>query len=261
MFLLPIKKVITCQLLLILLLPVYAFSAEPFVFYTYHNKPPYFFGEVPSGREKMAVTGIYQAFVNYINTQQSALKVTLEFQPRIRLENQLNSQKLKGAILGVNPLWFKDKAKTKFHWSAPFMQDRDVLVVKTGNQFDYAHPRDLVGRSLALPRGLYFWGVTERIKEGKITAFETNSDLQNLGMVEFGRVDATILSVLSARYFLNDKKNASVLTLLKTPHDAFARMVLFPKSTQSQYQSLKAAIEKSLTDPAWVNQLAKWGYR
>ena len=235
-------------------------AKERFTLYTYHNKPPYFFGSIPSGREKYATTGVYRAFVAYLNTQLKDIEIELEFSPRIRLEGSLTDGQLNGAIIGVNPLWFKDKERTRYLWSHTFMKDKDVIVVRAGEAFPYKHPRDLEGKSLALPRGLYFWGVTERIKQGKILVFETNSDIQNLGMVEFGRADGTIISILSAEYLFQQRISRGLLEVLKTPHDQFERMILFPISQRRQFAIINKHIEKALQDDAWLKELEKHNY-
>ncbi len=235
-------------------------AKERFTLYTYHNKPPYFFGAIPAGRENTATIGLYRAFVAYLNRQLQDIEVELKFSPRIRLEGSLTDGKLNGAIIGVNPLWFKDKERTRYLWSDAFMQDKDIVVVRAGKAFPYKHPRDLEGKSLALPRGLYFWGVTERIKQGKILVFETNSEVQNLGMVEFGRADATIISILSAEYLFKQRVSQGLLEVLTTPHDEFERMILFPISQKRQFSIINKHIKKALTDKAWLKELAKYHY-
>jgi polar amino acid transport system substrate-binding protein len=238
-----------------------AFAKERFTFYTYHNKPPYFFGSIPAGREKHATKGVYRAFVAYLNTQLKDMEVELEFSPRIRLEGSLTDGQLNGAIIGVNPLWFKDKERTRYLWSHALMNDKDVIVVRAGDNFPYKHPRDLEGKSLALPRGLYFWGVTERIKQGKILVFETNSEIQNLGMVEFGRADGTIISILSAEFLFKQRITQGLLEVLEAPHDQFERMILFPISQKRQFKIINKHMEKALQDDSWLKELEKHGYK
>ena len=238
-----------------------ALSQERFTLYTYHNKPPYFFGSIPAGREKYATIGIYRAFAAYLNKRLQEIEVEVEFSPRIRLEGHLTDGQLNGAIIGVNPLWFKDKERSRYLWSSPFMKDEDVIVVHAGDAFPYTHPRDLEGKSLVLPRGLYFWGVTERIKQGKILVFETNSEAQNLAMVEFGRADATIISVLSAQYFFKQRISHGLLEVLKTPHDQFERMILFPISQRRQFEIINKHIKNALQDDVWLKELEKYAYK
>jgi polar amino acid transport system substrate-binding protein len=237
-----------------------AYAKERIKMYSYHNKPPYFLASTSSAYKKPDTVGIYRAFVAYLNSQLQDVEVVLEFSPRIRLERSLTDGKLDGAIIGVNPLWFKDKKRTKYLWSHSFMKDKDVIVVRTGKAFPYEHPKDLEGKSLALPRGLYFWGVTERIKKGVIQVFETNSDVQNLGMVEIGRADGTIISTLSAKHLFKQRASQGLLEVLKTPHDQFERMILFPANQKRQFSIINKHIEKALNDDVWLKELAKHHY-
>ncbi len=231
-------------------------AQEEFKFYTYHNKPPYV---LDASLPKEKVTGLYRAYVKYLNAQQQDFNIELVFLPRLRLEGELTQGALQGAVIGVNPRWFNDKAKTRYLWTGAFMADKDVLVVKRGLAFPYAAPEDLIGRSLALPRGAYFFGVSELIAAGKIIAFKTTSELQNLEMVEFKRADATIMSLLTARYFLSHQFKSSRFETLKVPHDSYTRRVLFPKNKHLAFKRLVNIINQSFTDPVWLAELNKWG--
>lgn len=246
----PCFKWILCSLLWLPITGV----ADTFTLYTYHQKPPYYFKK----KEESSVLGVYQALVDYLNRAQSDIFVKLEFRPRIRLENELNSGQLKGAIVGVNPLWFKDKSKTRYFWTEAFMNDQDVIVVRNGQEFPFAHPRDLEGRTMALPRGLYFWGVTERIKEKKIKVFETDSDIQNLSMVAYNRADATILSILTANYLFEKEFKDTWFSILETPHDKFERSILFPRYYKYEYRKLNNLLKKVMSDNEWQSVLKHW---
>lgn len=227
--------------------------------YTYHNKPPYYF--IHNDGKSKVVKGIYQDFIHYVNTQQNEVQLKLTFVPRVRLENALKERRLDGGIIGVNPLWFGDKAMSTYQWSSPIMQDRDVLIVLEGETFDYSHPKNLEGRTLALLRGLYYWGVTERVKQGKITALMTDAGIQNLSLVSHGRADATILSQLTAEYYFTQQGSAERFEILATPHDEFERRLLFPRSLFPQFKQLKKHINNALNSPVWVKQLSKWQHQ
>jgi len=255
---LSLEKILLGLILSVGLLLNDAHGSEDFTFYTYHKKPPYTFVGQTKQSHTLEQKGLYQAYVDYLNTRQDGLQIKLKFIPRLRLESQLRSGELDGAIIGVNPLWFNDKGEVDYLWSAAFMQDQDVIVVRAGGAFPYAKPVDLVGRLLALPRGGYFWGVSELKAAGKIQVFETNTERQNLEMLALGRVHATIMSMLSARYFFNHDLKHSKFEILDTPHDTFARRVLFPQYLKARYQRLAAIIKESINDSLWKEELARW---
>lgn len=232
-------------------------SATEVVFYTYHEKPPYFFHDTGTKNDP----GIYESFVRYLNHKQSETKIRLDFQPRIRLEDNLNNGPLRGAIIGVNPVWFKDINKQRFYWSGAFMWDKDIVVTRGDAVFPYSNPQDLLGKNLALSRGLYFWGVSELAAAKKLTIFETNSDLQNMQMVNLKRVDATITSILTYEHFSKTEFTHGELKMLATPHDKYERMILFPKTKQKEFELLDPYISASLDDPLWQAELKKYHYQ
>ena len=234
-----------------------AAAGEECLLYSYHNKPPYY-AEFESER-KVAGPWIYEDLARYLNERQAEFQVKIQYLPRVRLERDLERGTLNGGVVGVNPLWFKDKDQTRYLWTAPFMEDRDVVVVQQGKAFPYAHPRDLAGKRLTLPRGLYWWGVTELILEGKIQAEYTDQDQQNLEKVALGRADATITSYLSFVRLAQQRFPQGGLECLPVPHDRFERRILFPHRLAAQHRALAAVLEGALADPAWRERLAVYG--
>ncbi len=243
------RRLLQWGMLIGLALPL-SVNANVFTLYTYHDKPPYYENN-HHGEASTPPPGIYKALVDYLNSKQSNWVIKLAFQPRKRLESQLNANRLPGGIIGVNPVWFKDKEKSRYLWSPPFMQDKDVVVTRKSDAFDYQHPNDLVGMRLALPRGLYFWGVTELVNANKIEVYETSSDVQDLQMVLLNRADATITSALTFQHFSRALFKANDFAVLATPHDKFERMILFPKQYETVYRTLAPIIQEAMSDPQW----------
>ena len=236
---------------LILLTTQSAWATKEFIFYTYHNKPPYYLSGDSQANNSVAM--LYQTFVDSLNAQQSEYKIKLVYTPRGRIDSLLKNNTLNGAVIGVNPAWFKDKPMEKYIWSDGIMMDKDVIITHQSQQFNYQHPRDLEGKRLALSRGLYYWGVTERVKENKIKMYETNADEQNLNMVKFSRVDATIMSLPTAQYFFKSGFDVKDFKILEVPHDQFERMILFPKHTEDVYDTLNEEIKKAKQNKVWLD--------
>lgn len=223
------------------------------IFYSYHNKTPYYIHS--SDTENILNNFIYTNVAKYLNNKQTKYNVKIKYMPRIRLETELNNKTLNGAIIGVHQNWFSDREMEKYLWTEPFMVDKDVVIVKKGNSFVYRGPNDLIGKHLSIPRGLYFWGVSELINDGKIKADITNSDLQNFQMVAAGRCDATISSHLTFIQLTNEYFQNDELEYLETPHDSFDRKILFPKELEREYKFFKPIFEKILSDAEWITTL------
>jgi len=253
------------------LMPPFALAAEQFTVYTYHDKPPYFSHRpgaeasykphqhnTPGVGTQHHEKELYAAFIELINNQQDDWHLELVHLPRKRLNLLLQAKHLEGAVIGVNPSWFNDENKQRYLWSSEFMHDKDVVVVSEGNIIPYLHPEDLAGKTLALQRGFYFWGITEQAKIGKIEVLETTSDIQNLKLVALGRVDATIMSDLTFKFFKGHKQVDNKLVALPEPHDRFTRHLMFTQHSAQAHTQLADTIELISKSPAWRAQLASY---
>jgi polar amino acid transport system substrate-binding protein len=227
--------------------------------YTYHDKPPYFMhsnkNNQPVGTSE---AGIFLDFVNYLNTQQNNNWYELHFMPRLRLENLLNDGELDGIIIGVNPLWFKDKEQKKFLWTSAIMNDRDIFLVNDESSINFNKPEEFIGLTFVLARGSYYKGITELAKQEKIKMSVTNSAQQNLDMLSHHRADVTIMSELTANYFFNNQYPRDQFRILTTPHDIFERMILIPSSQKHLHQELSTIVKTAASDKAWQDKLEQW---
>ncbi|MCG8609459.1 MAG: transporter substrate-binding domain-containing protein [Pseudomonadales bacterium] len=249
---------------IVLLVPL-ACHSETFTLYTYHNKPPYYLSDLVPDHSGIpeADTGdyIYETFVRLLNQAlrqretDDGLTVKLKFQPRKRLEEQLVAKHLNGAIIGVHPVWFEDKARSRYLWSDAFMQDQDVVVVRRDSALNYTTPQDLMGMKMALPRGHYFWGVNELVEKGQIQRIETNADRQNLQMVLLGRADATITSYPTFLFYASRLYRSGQLQALPHPHDRFDRYLLFPRSQEGYFAILSTLVNKVAVSKLWLQLL------
>lgn len=232
--------------------------AAEFTLYTYHDKPPYYLHA--QGQLETPTGGLYVELAQLLNSRQHGLQLQVSYLPRRRLERHLEEGTLNGGVIGVNPMWFKDVQQTKYLWTTPLMRDQDVIVVRKGTEFAFKHPRDLAGKTMALSRGYYFWGVTEQVAEGKIFAHETEGDINNFRMLLAQRVDATITSILSFKYLSSDPAIRDTLTTLASPHDQFERMILLPRNFMAQHKELNRLMRDPEVNKAWQSLLKKYGH-
>ncbi len=227
-------------------------QAKELIFYTYHDKPPYYFSKKNAQLSPNHPNpGLYQAFIDLLNQQQNQWQIRLEYIPRKRLDLRLQAKTLDGAVIGVNPLWFKDKQQTRYLWSQPILRDVDVIAVKADQRFPYQHPDDLINKLLALPRGYYFWGVSENIAGGQQQVIKATSELQNLKLVASSRVDATILSAKTLRFYESTVFTPTTFQTLNKPHDQYFRAILFPPKFSDAFESLEAIINTLGVSPDW----------
>ncbi len=231
---------------------------------TYHDTPPYF-TEIssstnPTGPQASVdlQQGLYPEFIRLVNRAQNHYRLALSHQPRKRIQLQLQQNALQGAVIGVNPVWFRDKQRTRYLWSPAFMADQDVLVVNSTSTLQYRSLRDFVGITFALPRGYYFKGVTELALQGDIDLIETSSDLQNLKLVQYGRAQATITSKPTITHFKRTLFQNYPFRQLSRPHDEFTRHWLFPRSQDNLFRHLSSAIGEVAQSQRWHQILTEY---
>ncbi|MAZ88085.1 MAG: hypothetical protein CL693_10600 [Cellvibrionaceae bacterium] len=201
-------------------------NPTPFTVYTYHDKPPYFshyrylrksVKQATEIEQIDTAEGLYPAFIELLNQSQQHWSLSLKHLPRKRLQLRLDQNRLDGAVIGVNPLWFSDKSQIKYLWSAGFINDRDVIAVKGSSDIKYTTLEDLHGLKFAVPRGWYFAGISEKIDQDLIQSFETSSDIQNLKLIAQGRVDATVISLPTLLYFQSRMLSPGALSACVNP--------------------------------------------
>lgn len=235
-------------LLLIALACLWSVRADEVVLYAYHLKPPYIV-DAEQG------VGLYYDLARYLNERIGEHRFTTVYLPRRRLETELEQGRLKGLVLGVNPLWFKDESHTRYLWSPAFMNDEDVVVSRSEQPLRYEGPDSLVGLRVGLPTGYYYYGVDELVKAGRIERDDAVSEGANLGKLMLGRVDAIIISRPTLDYYLRHHADWSGrFYVAAKPHDRFDRFVLVPKNYADLLPDLNAALGGILRDPVWRAQ-------
>jgi polar amino acid transport system substrate-binding protein len=237
--------------------PSYASNAEQVKVYTYHEKPPYFMPATENSSSNYQ--GIYADFVDYLNAKQSEYVFELSFLPRIRLENLLTKNSLDGIVIGVNPRWFADTKREKYLWTNAIMKDKNVFLVNEKNSYtNYIKNEQFIGSKMALARGGYHKGITELINQGKIKVSLTNTDIQNLEMLVYNRVDVTIMSPLTVGYILKNNDFKKNFRILAEPHEQYERMILIPKNQAAIFPTLSKIVQQSESDKLWKDKFKIW---
>lgn len=175
--------------------------------------------------------GIYYDFAKLFNRAQSEFYLNVKFVPRKRIDRMLDNNNLDGIIMGVNPIWFGDKDKTKFLWSEFIMEDMDVFVsnstipVKVNNFSDLTHKR--VGGI----HGFRYFGIDELAQQKRLTRINTQSETQLLDMVEKKRIDTAIISIFTLSFL--SKGRSELFYVAEKEHDKFTRHFLIPSKQQT----------------------------
>ncbi len=220
--------------------------------YGYHLKPPFIL-------DTSMNRGLYFDFSTYINARLGYELLQTEYMPRKRLEADLPTPRFNGLVIGVNPLWFHDPKEEKYYWTAPIMRDRDEVVSRQETRFEYNGPESLIGKTVGLSLGYYYFGVDELVAKGKVTREDTDGELQNLQKLLRGRVDVIIISRSTLDYYMKHNNEHRSFYISGRPHDVFDRRVLIPKHRKDIYDQIAPIVAKMDSDPLWISMMA--GYR
>jgi len=229
---------------LIFPLAAVAVEKENIDVYVYHLKPPF----VVSNTNKL---GLYFDFSAYLNSKSNKYHFETVFVPRKRIETMLALNKLNGILLGVNPIWFKDKAETKYLWTTSVYQDQDEIVSLPESPIEYTGVESLAGKVLGGIRGFYYYGIDEQVKQGKVNRFDTIGEYELLQMIVLKRVDVGIVSRSTLEYLTKAKDWQGKFYLSKQPHDKYERRVLVPHYKKAVYDEISTIVKGLPNDPFW----------
>jgi polar amino acid transport system substrate-binding protein len=212
--------------------------------YVYHLKPPFIVSNTN-------MLGLYFDFSDYLNSKTDKYHFETIFVPRKRIETMLALNKINGILLGVNPIWFKDKAETKYLWTANIYQDKDEFVSLPESSFEYSGAESLEGKILGGIRGFYYFGVDEQVKRGEVNRYDTIGEYELLQMVLLKRVDVGIVSRSTLNYLVKAKGWQDRFHISKRPHDEYERRILVPHDKKAIFDEISPIINEINNDPYW----------
>lgn len=219
--------------------------------YVYHLKPPF----IVNNSYKL---GLYFDFSTYLNSKSDKYHFETLFIPRKRIEIMLNAEKLDGILLGVNPVWFNDKAETKYLWTGNVYQDQDEVVSLAERAIEYTGPKSLTGKVLGGVRGFYYFGINEQVSQEKVIRHDTIGEYELLQMLLWERIDICIVSHSTLEYLVKAKNWQGKFYSSKQPHDKYQRRILIPYAKKAVYDEIEPIISNISEDPAWIKILEKY---
>ncbi|WDE10285.1 substrate-binding periplasmic protein [Thalassomonas haliotis] len=249
-----VKSLQLPALLLILFVHYGAGSCRAFAFtvkqevrvYIAHQKAPYV-------TNLSLRQGLYFDLIRQLNSKSENYRFELIYMPRKRLNRNLHEGSLDGIILGVIPLWFKDKARTKYLWSEGIFEDYDDVVSSGDLSFEYQTPKSMIGKNFVGVTGYYYFGLDELVRQQKVKRFDVENEHRLLEMIILKRVDIGIIGHATLRSILADNKGwADKLYFSKnTFSNKFYRRILVPQYYPELFQKLNPLILSVIKSPQW----------
>ena len=227
-------------------------GAKPVVsVYSYHLKAPLII-------DQEAEQGLYYDFVNYLNSNNSKYHFKLVYLPRKRIERLLDSESLDGILLGVNPVWFKDKNETKYLWTREVFTDRDEIVSLMSSAFEFKGPESITSKVFGGVRGFYYFGINEVVEQKKVLRVDVIKEVDLFKMLLLGRVDLAVISRSTFDYMIKENDWPHEFYLSKQPHDIYDRRVLVPKNQEYLFELLNEIVIHLPYDKSWQAKILEY---
>ena len=229
-------------------------NPEKVYVYVYHLKPPYI--------EQLELeTGLYFELIELFNSFQDKYQFIPQFVPRKRLNREIANDTLDGMILGVHPVWFKDKEKIKFLWTKPLLNDRDEFISPVTKPFNYLGEVSLYNMNIGGVRGYHYFRVAPVLKKRKAKLTPTSSELQLLEMLIKKRLDVAVISRATLNYYFNLYPQwRDLVYFSKVPHEQYYRALLSPIKLESQFNIIESLFEQESFLAALEGLKAKYGF-
>ncbi len=213
--------------------------------YVYHLKPP-FITHLESEK------GLYYDFSNYLNNKSKKYRFKTIFIPRKRIDLMIKKKELNGILLGVSPIWFRDKEEQKYLWTSKVFTDQDEVISLKSKAIEYSTPSSLENLVFGGVRGFYYYGINELVEKNRINRIETVSEQALINMLMNKRIDCTIISRSTFDYITGASKNRDLFHISINAHDKYTRKVLVLHKDQAVFDDIEAIIVKMEQDSVWT---------
>lgn len=178
--------------------------------------------------------------------------------PRRRLDRLIESDELNGFVIGVSPVWFKDKEETKYLWLGSFYDDRDEFVSLKTSPFNYVNKQSFNDKTIIGVAGFYYFGINESVDAVHLLRIDTIGELQSLQLIEKKRADFAIVSRSVFNYLKTQNSLQDIYHMSPIPHDQFSRRLLTTKNNKALHEKLAPIMKAIKQDQLWLDILAKY---
>lgn len=238
--------------LIALPVPGRAASVREVPVYDYHLKPPFLF-------TADATRGLDADLIAYLNRKGGPFRFVLRYVPRNRLNRMIEYKLLDGLIIGVNPVWFRDRDEQHYFWSPSYLADEDIVISRKTQPVKYRKPESLLGLRVGFPAGFYYAGISELAAAGKLVSEDGQSEETNLRKLAAGRLDATIVSRSTYTYLLTMYPEwRKQLFAAAYPEERFERRFLIPRSMEHVHAHLRKVLTDVGRDAEWRRILEQY---
>ncbi|WP_349744471.1 substrate-binding periplasmic protein [Roseateles cavernae] len=189
------------------------------------------------------------------------LEVRLSGLPRRRLDLLMRAPDWRGLVPWVVPAWFGDAGMTRFVWSAPVIEDADLVLSHKNRALDYDGPASLRGLRLGGVLGHSYVEVDPLVVQGLVRREDASDTASNLRKLLRGRVDVVFLAQSGWPWWLRQmpELTGQIHVAPKARARYARRMLLSPRLPPELRHTLLALLAKLGRDQTWQRYLARYG--
>lgn len=219
--------------------------------YTYHSKPPLLI-------DQSTQSGLYYQIVNHLNQASTIHHFELIYLPRKRVDKFLEENKLNGILLGVNPVWFKDKNEERYFWTSRVFTDRDEVISLKSTALEYTNSSSLNDKVFGGVRGFYYHGINELVKNKQALRIDTVHEIDLFSMILNKRIDAAVVSRSTLNYMVNKNQWQGKFYISRNPHDIYDRRILVPKHLKAVFTEITPIIDQLQYNQNWQQTIMQY---
>ena len=185
----------------------------------------------------------------------------LELLPRRRVNARVDAPGWVGMVPWVAPSWFRDPERKLYVWSAPVMEDEDLVLSLRRNPLAFDGAASLRGRTLGGVFGHVYNDIDPLAEKGELRRFDSFTQEANLRMLLSGRVDAVFLSRSGLPWWRQRfPEFDELLQIAARPRMRYQRhLMLSPLLPDGVREWLLEAAAQMPSDPAWREALRRFG--
>lgn len=202
--------------------------------------------------------GLAFDFILLLNEHfQNEYSFKLDNIPRARLNKYLQEDQ-KGLVLFVNWKWMGRSSKHQFLWSAPILQDKNIIISKSSIKLEPQGIDGFKDLTFGAIRGRKYNDFAALIEAGYIKKYLLDNEEQVLQMIAKDRVDFTTQPYSIATYLIQNLQLQEELYISNKSLFSYSRHIMFTKNHHEVHEKLETFINNLPNNPQWKSILKKY---
>ena len=202
--------------------------------------------------------GLLYTFTDFLNKKAQnkySFEVLVLPRSRLLLELKLTDHCI---VPFVSYKWF-DPSKQLYYWSQPLLNDANIILSSQDKKLESIAKERVAGMSTSQVIGFLDDQVGALIKDNTVSAFNSLSLENSVGMVARKRIDFIVSGEIPVQYLIHKHQIQDKVYFSKNTTSTFERSVLLPKSNPQLIEFVEQQIGVLKSSSEWQQALAQFG--